>query len=169
VSASDRGVVVWLTGLPSSGKSTLSAKIATALRGDGIATVELDGDAVRAAIVPAHGYDDASRDAFYETLARLAALLALQGLVVLVPATAHRAAFRDRARAMAPRFVLVFVDVPVEECARRDAKGLYARATPGLPGSTATYERPTDAALVVHGQDGDVERVVERVRRSASD
>ena len=153
------GVVVWLTGLPSSGKSTLSGRVAEALRSAGRAVVELDGDVVRAAIVPPHGYDDASRADFYETLARLAAALAGQGLCVLVPATASRATFRARARTLAPRFVEVFVDVDPTECARRDAKGLYARQVADLPGATATYERPTAPEVVATGS-GDVARVV---------
>ena len=92
--SSGQGVVVWLTGLPSSGKSTLARRVAATLRAAGRAVALLDGDEVRACLVPSPGYDDAGRGAFYATLARLAALLAHQGLVVLVPATAHRAEYR---------------------------------------------------------------------------
>lgn len=155
----DGGVVVWLTGLPSSGKSTLSGQVAGALRAAGHGVVELDGDVVRAAVVPPHGYDDASRADFYETLARLAASIARQGLCVLVPATASRAAFRARARALAPRFVEVFVDADPAECARRDAKGLYARKVADLPGASATFERPDAPDVVATGSD-DVTRVI---------
>ena len=117
------GVVVWFTGLPSSGKTTLAGRVARALAAAGRAHCVLDGDAVRAALVPPPGYDAASRAAFYATLARLAALLARQGLVVLVPATAHRRAFRDDARALAPRFVEVFVSTDVDTCrAATDAR-----------------------------------------------
>ena len=105
-----RGVVVWVTGLPSSGKSTL---------------------------------------------ARLAALLARQGLVILVPASSHRRAYRQAARRLAPRFLEVFVDVPLEECARRDAKGLYALAragrAPNLPGAGAAYEPPLAPDVTARG------------------
>jgi adenylylsulfate kinase len=143
------GTIVWLTGLPSSGKSTLAARVADALRVRGHErVVVLDGDALRAAIVPPHDYDDAGRDAFYETLARLAALLASQGLDVLVPATARKREHRARARALAPAtFVEVFVDTDPERCRERDAKGLYARAAGGegvstLPGLGVEYEPP---------------------------
>lgn len=156
------GVVVWLCGLPSSGKSTLARAAAARLRERGRATLLLDGDEVRAALVPPPGYDDAARDAFYDTLARVATLAAAQGLVVLVPATANRRAFRARARAMAPAFVEVWVDTPLEECRRRDAKGLYAAGAAGLPGGGAPFEAPEAAELVVHPDDEDaVERVVE--------
>ena len=67
------GVVVWLTGLPSSGKSTLARAIAAASEEPALV---LDGDEVREALVPRHGYDPDARAAFYETLGRLAALAA---------------------------------------------------------------------------------------------
>jgi adenylylsulfate kinase len=155
------GAIVWFTGLPSSGKSTLAQAVAAALRASGReSVVVLDGDDVRHALRPEPGYDPLARDAFYETLARLAALLAAQGLLVLVPATAHARAFRDRARALAPgRFHEVFVDTPEAECRRRDSKGLYARADRAanatLPGAGIAFESPTAPALVVHPGDTD--------------
>lgn len=70
------GAVVWLTGLPRAGKSTLAAAVAERARAEGLCTIVLDGDAIRGALSPSPGYDDAGRDALYETLARLAALIA---------------------------------------------------------------------------------------------
>jgi adenylylsulfate kinase len=149
------GVVVWITGLPSSGKSKLARRLAVELRQRGEAVCVLDGDAVRAALVPQHGYSPADRAAFYESLARLAALLAEQGLVTLVPATANRRQFRELARRLAPVFVEVWVDTPLDECKRRDKKGLYARSSAGLeqgvPGAGEEYEPPLAADVVVHG------------------
>ena len=136
------GVVAWFTGLPSSGKSTLAQKVSGELRLRGIDAIMLDSDDVRAAIVPPHGYDDASRTNLYTTLANLAALLARQGHVVLVPATAHRRAYRDAARNLAPTFLEVFVDTPLDECARRDTKGLYAAHNAQAPGIGVEYEPP---------------------------
>lgn len=132
------GVVLWLTGLPSSGKSTLARAVRRALRGR---CVLLDSDEVRAAVFPKLGYGPRARGAFYRALAGLAALLARQGLVVLVAATANRRSYRAHARALAPRFVEVFVDTPAELCARRDPKGLWASAA-RLPGRGETYEPP---------------------------
>jgi adenylylsulfate kinase len=149
------GAVVWITGLPSSGKSTLALRIADRLRAAGRPTAILDGDQVRASFDPRPGYDAEARSRFYGTLAHLAALLARQGLVAVVAATAHRRAFRERARALAPRFVEVFVDVPVETCAERDVKGLYAAARRGalteLPGAGSGYERPSTPDVVAGG------------------
>lgn len=159
------GVVVWITGLPSAGKSTLAARLARRLRGAGRAACVLDGDEVRRAIVPAPAYTKEARDAFYATLARLAALLAAQGLVVVVPATAHRAAYRAEARALAPAFIEVHVAVDADECRRRDAKGLYAATSAGqaagLPGADVAYE-PPDAPEVV-AQGGHDAEAIERV------
>ncbi len=149
------GAVVWVTGLPSSGKSTLARRIQSRLRAADLAAAVLDGDQVRAALDPRPGYDPESRSRFYGTLARLASLLARQGLVAIVAATSHRRAFQERARALAPRFVLVFVDVPIEACAARDTKGLYAAAYRGslteLPGAGAGFERPESPDVVADG------------------
>lgn len=150
-----RGLVVWLTGLPSSGKSTLAERAAANLRTRGVSVCVLDSDEIRRAIVPTPGYDDQGRAAFYETLAHIATLLASQDLVVLVAATAHRRAFRERARALAARYLEVLVDVAPEECARRDAKGLYRASERGsvseLPGAGATYEPPEAPDVVASG------------------
>lgn len=149
-----KGAVVWFTGLPSSGKSTLAKRTAARFGARGRLPVVLDGDDVRAALVPRHGYTEEARAAFYETLAHLAVLLSQQGHIVLVAATAHRRAFREIARARAPRFIEVFVDTPKEICAARDTKGLYAAAAQGavphLPGADATYEPPKTPDLVIH-------------------
>jgi adenylylsulfate kinase len=149
------GAVVWLTGLPAAGKSRLADAIAEDLRRRGRAPVVLDGDAVRDALVPRPGYTPEDRDAFYDTLGRLAGLLARQGLIVLVPATAHARRYRAAARERAMRFVEVYVNTSSEECARRDPKGLYARAhagaTPSLPGVGAAYEPPVAPEVMASG------------------
>jgi adenylylsulfate kinase len=149
------GRVVWITGLPSAGKSTLAVNLRDRLRTANVACCVLDGDAVRGALVPRPAYDETSRGQFYETLANLAALLSSQGLVVLVAATAHRRAYRDRARALAGRFLEVWVDVPLEECRSRDAKGLYAAHAEGrlstLPGEDSAFEPPLHPDVVAHG------------------
>jgi adenylylsulfate kinase len=149
------GAVVWMTGLPASGKSTLARRLEARLRRAGTACLRLDGDEVRAALVPPPGFDEAGRAAFYATLGRLAALAARQGAVAIVAATAHRRAFRDAARALAPRFVEVLVDTPPEVCAARDPKGLWARAraggAPDLPGAGPAYERPAAPDVVAAG------------------
>lgn len=161
------GAVVWVTGLPASGKSTLARAVVGRLAAAGAPAVLLDGDAVRAALVPRPGYDAAGRAAFYETLGNLALLLAGQGLPVVVAATAHRRAFRERVRAAAAgRFVEVLVDTPAEVCATRDPAGLWARAragdAPDLPGAGPAYEPPRAPEVVARGGEdaGAVEAVL---------
>ena len=151
------GAVVWFTGLPAAGKSVLATRLVERLRAAGVATALLDSDQVRAAHVPPPGHEPAARDSFYRTLAGLAALLARQGLVVVVAATAHRQGWRDFARAIAPRFVEVHVDTALDECQRRDPKGLYAAASalPHLPGVNVPYEAPRSPELVVRPGAGD--------------
>jgi adenylylsulfate kinase len=72
--------------------------------------------------MPKPGYEARDREAFYATLANLAALLADQRLIVLVPATAHQRAFRERARSIAPRFIEVYVDAAPETAAHATAR-----------------------------------------------
>jgi adenylylsulfate kinase len=149
------GAVVWMTGPPSSGKSTLARAVQARLSATGRLALLLDGDEVRDALVPRPGYGPGERDAFYGTLARLAALLSRQGAVVLVAATAHRRAHRAAARALAPTFLEVFLDVPGDVCCARDAKGLYARAragqAPDLPGAGVAFEPPESPEVVARG------------------
>jgi adenylylsulfate kinase len=148
------GAVAWFTGLPSSGKTTLAHAVAGELRLRDIHAVVLDSDELRV-LLPQLGYDEASRNHFYGLLARLAALIARQGHVVLVPATAHRRAYRDAARGLAPAFLEIFIDTPIEECRRRDTKGLYANKVANAPGAGVEYERPPAADFHVRSDDTD--------------
>lgn len=170
-----QGVVVWFTGLPSSGKSTLAERVARRLEALGNKPCLLDGDALRSALVPRPGYSATERAEFYETLGNLAAYLAGQGLSVLVAATAQRAEFREHAKKKSPRFYEVWVSTDVEECRARDAKGLYAGArsgsVAGLAGADADYEAPKDPSVTATGgyDEQALERVVELIRGGAGD
>jgi adenylylsulfate kinase len=165
------GVVVWFTGLPSAGKSTFAKAVLAELKVSGTPACLLDGDEVRKVLATPLGYSMAERAAFYETLARLAALLAAQGLVVLVPATAHRRAFRERARELAPAYLEVWIDTSLEECARRDTKGLYEAQASGraneVPGRDTVFEPPVEPAVVARGgMDAEaLGRVLERIEK----
>ena len=164
------GVVVWFTGLPAAGKSTLAEQVRDRLKAEKIPVCLLDGDVVRTCLVPPLGYTARARDAFYETLGRLAAMLAYQGLAVLVPATAYRRDYRSAARARAPSFVEVYVHATVAECAARDSKGLYQDAGSGklrgLPGADIDYEVPPSPDVVAQGGQ-DLTAVAEVVRMVA--
>lgn len=167
------GVVVWFTGLPSAGKTTLAEAVRSRLAHQGTVACLLDGDVLRAIIAPKLGYSESDRVDFYTALARLAAELAKQGLVVLVPATAHLRAYRQHARQLSPRFVEVWVTTALAECRRRDSKGLYASAAtaPGqLPGVDIPYEEPEHAEVLAAGGDDlvAIERILSFVSSSSS-
>lgn len=150
-----QGVVVWITGLPSAGKSRFARGLSAGLKASETPVCLLDSDEVRAALPTPLGYSPAERASFYESLAQLAALFAGQGLIVLVAATAHRRAFRERARELSPAYLEVWVDTPVEECARRDSKGLYKAQGDGrasdVPGRDTEYEQPRNPDVIAHG------------------
>jgi adenylylsulfate kinase len=148
------GTIVWFTGLPASGKSTLAARTRTHLASLGRAAIVLDGDAVRE-VFGAAAYEAADRDTFYRVLADLAVLIASQDTVVLVPATAARRAHRDRARRSECRFLEVWVRTSLPDCEARDIKGLYARAHRGdikaLPGVGVPFEAPEHPDVIADG------------------
>lgn len=158
-------MIVWLTGRPASGKTTLARRVRELTE---TPCVILDSDEVRDAL-DMHGYAPADRDAFYRALGEIALLLERQGLVVLVAATGARRSYRDSVRANAAHFLEVHVDVSENECEARDPKGLYARAhtgdAPELPGIGASYEPPTSAEVTAHGGFDDVatRRIVARI------
>jgi adenylylsulfate kinase len=149
------GAIVWFTGLPSSGKSHLARRVQARLDQDHISSCILDGDRVRAVLRPAPGYSAAARADFYLTLGGLAVELALQGLIVLVPATANRRLYRDQIRQRTTRFIEVWLTAPLEECRLRDPKGLYAHfaggEVHGLPGEDLVYEAPEHPEVSARG------------------
>jgi adenylylsulfate kinase len=149
------GAIVWITGLPASGKSTLARHVREQLASRR-ACVILDSDEMRT-VLGATRYDDASRDDFYRTMRELARLLASQGIVVLVAATAPRREHRSLPRDGSLTCLEVYVRTPVDVCEARDPKGLYAaaRATRDstLPGVGSAFEPPLAPDVVAEGGD----------------
>lgn len=147
---------VWLTGLSGSGKSTIARALLWKLQQRGLRPALLESDVMRTQLTPLPSYDEDERDFFYGVLARLAQLLAAQGVPVIVDATANRRRYRDDARAGIPCFAEVFVDTPLAVCEARDPKGLYRAARAGaassLPGIQASYEPPLRAEVVLPGE-----------------
>ena len=147
--------VVWLTGPPASGKSSLAAALRRRLVQEGVRPVVLESDALRRVLTPEPTYEPEERDRFYQIVADLAALIAEQGFPVIVDATAPRRAYRDRLRGRVRHFLEILVATPLDVRELRDPKGLYRRArlgqAPHLPGATEAYEEPEKADLVVSG------------------
>jgi adenylyl-sulfate kinase len=150
-----RGATVWITGLPSSGKSTLGAAIEERLVEQGHGAYLLDGDNLRCGICGDLGFSREDREANVDRVGELARLFADSGAVAVValvsPYESTRRRVRERHEHDGLPFFEVFVDTPVSLCAQRDPKGLYARALAGnLDGFTGVgdpYQAPRNPEL----------------------
>jgi bifunctional enzyme CysN/CysC len=157
------GATVWMTGLPSSGKSTVAGALEQRLVEAGIPAYRLDGDNLRHGLNGNLGFSATDRAENVRRTAQAARLLADSGVVAIVSLVSPYAADRQIAKAIHEEagldFVEVFVDTPPEECERRDTKGLYAKARAGeITGFTGVddpYERPESPDLVVRPDDAD--------------
>jgi adenylylsulfate kinase len=142
----EKGFAVWITGIPASGKSSITRELVVDLNLIGISPAVLESDSLRTVLTPTPTYRQDERDRFYLQLAEVGALLARQGIPVIFDATANRRAYRDHARNLITRFVEVFVNCTVDICRSRDPKGIYAAASLGtasnVPGIHAAYENP---------------------------
>lgn len=144
---------IWITGLPASGKSSITAALKEQLRARGIDAAVLESDALRKTFTPNPRYDEEERDNFYRHMADVGALLTHQGVPVIFDATANRRSYRERARQQIPRFIEVYVDCPLETCMARDPKGIYRQAqssaTTTVPGLQTAYEPPESPDLTI--------------------
>jgi adenylylsulfate kinase len=147
------GFVLWLTGLPASGKTTLALELRRRLAARGIAAVIIDSDELRKILTPAPAYSREERDEFYLKLAQLAQWLSESGVNVLIAATAIRRAYRDAARQAIPRFAEIHVKCDIEICRQRDPKGLYARAAANeiktMPAAESDFEASLNPEVTV--------------------
>ena len=154
-----RGATVWLTGLPASGKSTIAAALEQHLVARGRSAYRLDGDNLRHGLNGNLGFSAEDRAENVRRTAHVARLFADSGAISIValvsPYLSDRAAARQFHDELGLDFVEVFVDTPIEECERRDPKGLYARArrgeVVGLTGVDDPYEPPEAPEVVLHG------------------
>jgi adenylyl-sulfate kinase len=164
------GATVWMTGLPASGKSTVAAGVEATLLEAGRSAYVLDGDNLRHGLNGDLGFSAEDRAENVRRTAEVSALLADAGVVVLVALVSPYRADREAARAAHDRrglpFLEVWVATSLEECERRDPKGLYARARAGelkhLTGVDDPYEPPESPDVVVRG-DEPAEEAVARV------
>ncbi|WP_189095661.1 adenylyl-sulfate kinase [Streptomyces kronopolitis] len=144
------GATVWLTGLPSSGKSTIGNSLAELLRADSRRVEVLDGDENRALLSAGLGFSRADRCVNVQRVGLVAEVLARNGVIAVVPVIApyadSRAAVRKRHEQSSTPYIEVHVATPLKVCAGRDVKGLYARQLAGeisgLTGVDDPYEPP---------------------------
>ena len=164
-----RGIVIWLTGLSGSGKSTIAVALEKRLIGIGRLCYRLDGDNLRHGLNSDLGFSPEERKENIRRVAEVAALMADAGLIVPV---SFISPYRDmrrfaRERVGTGRFLEVYVKASLEICQERDPKGLYKKATSGeidqFTGVSAPYEEPESPELVLDTTELSVEQCVKRL------
>src|SRR5438105_4526150 len=148
------GATLWFTGLSGAGKSTIARLVEAELRERDVRVEVLDGDVVRTNLSKGLGFSKEDRDTNIRRIAFVADLLSRNGVVAITAAISPYREIRDEARGlMNGRFIEIFVKASVEECTRRDPKGLYEKAIRGeikeFTGVSDPYEEPLDAEVVV--------------------
>ncbi len=164
-----KGLVVWLTGLSGSGKSTIAVEVEKRLLEEGYWVYRLDGDNVRHGLNSDLGFSDADRDENIRRIAEVSALFADAGMITLVSFISPFRKMRQFARekAGAGHFAEVFVRADLETCAGRDPKGLYEKAKRGeisdFTGISSPYEEPEDPELLLDTTRMSVDESVEHL------
>jgi adenylylsulfate kinase len=150
------GFTLWFTGLSGSGKTTIAHVVGPELEARGAIVEYLDGDTVRKRLSKGLGFSKEDRDTNIERIGWVASRLTRHGAAVICAAISPYGETRRTARTLVEQFgpfVEVYVKASVEECARRDVNGLYAKAyageIKGFTGVDDPYEAPTDAEVVV--------------------
>ena len=146
--------VIWLTGIPASGKSSIAKKLREKLMSMNWRVEVLESDELRKVLTPKPLYTDEERDWFYRTIIWLAQLLHRHDINVIIDATAHKKKYRDEAREVfGENFIEVYVKCSLETAMRRDPKGLYRKALAGevktLPGLQVPYEETPNPEIVL--------------------
>ena len=169
-----QGLIVWITGLSGSGKTTICSAVHTELLARGIRVEVLDGDIVRKHLSRDLGFSKAERDENIRRIGFVAHLLMRNGVVALVSAISPYRAVRDEIRENMGKFLEVFVNAPLEICERRDPKGLYKRARAGefrgFTGIDDPYEPPlapeVECRTDIESEKESVEKVLGAILKS---
>ena len=163
----EKGVFLWFTGVPASGKSTVGRGVEKALRDRGILVENLDADEIRANLSPDLGFTAKDRDTNTKRLAFMGKMLTRNGVCAIVAAVSPLRSHRDRARSYVDTFVEVWVKASLDECKKRDPKGLYKRAERGeindIAGWHMPFEEPEKAEVIVDTDEETVEQSVAKV------
>ena len=164
-----RGLTVWFTGLSGSGKSTIAVTLEHRLSQQGIFSRILDGDNIRTGINRGLGFSEEDRRENIRRIAEVSKLFTETGIVTLCAFVSPTNDLREMAREIIgdEDFVEIYVSTPLEECERRDVKGLYAKARRGeikdFTGITSPFEAPDSPALAIDTTNLSVEEAVEQV------
>lgn len=164
------GFCLWLTGLPSAGKTTLAHLLSERLRERGLPTELLDGDEVRRGLSADLGFDRKSREAHARRVTFVAKVLVRHGVIPIVALISPYRSSRAEARREIGRFIEVYVATPLEVCESRDQKGLYARARRGdvkeFTGVDDPYEPPDSPEIVLSTVEETPAESAERILRA---
>jgi adenylylsulfate kinase len=158
--------VLWFTGLSGSGKSTIAIRVHQELERRGVEVEYIDGDALRE-VFPATGFTREEREEHLRRTGYMASRLAAHGITVVASFVSPYRASREFIRRLCPGFLEIFVATPLDECERRDVKGLYARARRGeirnFTGIDDPYEPPEHPELTLDTRALSVDQCVDRV------
>ena len=166
-----KGVVLWLTGLPSSGKSTLGHEVERLLFERGCNSYVLDGDNIRHGLNKNVGFSPEDRKENIRRIGEVAKLFAEAGVIVFTAFISPYREDRDQARALNEpgRFFEIYCECSVGECENRDPKGLWQRARKGeieeFTGVSAPYEEPLTPEIIVQTDKYSLEECAEQIMR----
>jgi adenylylsulfate kinase len=153
VRSGDSGFVIWLTGLPGSGKTTMATFLENDLRNRGLKVETLDGDEVRKNLSPDLGFSKIDRELHARRVTYVSLLLSRNGVISIVALISPFHSRRDYARHRIGRCGEGWVRCPVETCRKRDPKGLYKQAQEGkvsnLTGMQDPYEPPINPEVII--------------------
>ncbi|MGB4677552.1 MAG: adenylyl-sulfate kinase [Aggregatilineales bacterium] len=149
-----KGFTLWMTGLSGAGKTTIAKIVEAELKSRGLKIERLDGDVVRQSLTRDLGFSKEDREKNIERVTFVAKLLSRNGVGVIASFISPYRAVRDRVRSETTNFIEVFVNAPLEVCAERDVKGLYAKAfageIPNFTGVSDPYEPPLNPEIVLN-------------------
>jgi adenylyl-sulfate kinase len=161
----NKGFTLWFTGLPCSGKTTVADIVAEKLKAKGMMIERLDGDIVRRGLTRDLGFSKEDRDMNIERVTFVAKLLSRNGVGVIATFVSPYREARGKIRDETTNFVEVFTKCPVEECARRDVKGMYKKAYAGeiknFTGVDDPYEEPESPEIIINTHEESEEESVD--------
>ncbi len=163
----DKGFCLWFTGLPCSGKTTIAKKLVPLLKERGLNTERLDGDVVRQSLTRDLGFSKEDRDKNIERITFVAKLLSRNDVATLVSFVSPYRQARNTAREQCTNMIEVFVKASPEECAKRDVKGMWAKALSGeIKGFTGVddpYEEPEKPEILIDTDNESVDESTQKV------
>ncbi len=163
----EKGVTVWFTGLPSSGKTTIAHKLEGILRDKGCKVEVFDGDVIRKHLCSDLGFSRQDRDTNIKRIAYVCKLLTRNGVVAIASAISPYRDTRDYAREEIGEFLEIYVKCPLDVCKQRDVKGLYKKALngeiKGFTGVDDPYEEPLRPELILETNSESVDDSTKRV------